>query len=71
MKNSNRSKHVCSGYGTAFHGWGSWNFGNDFARNVTIFYIDDNSSSHTDNCKNNFFVLGEGPLMILMAVLVQ
>ena len=34
-------------------------FGNDFARNVVIFGVDDNSSSHANNCKNNILVLGE------------
>ena len=44
----------------AFDGKGPWSFGNDFARNVTIFGIDNSSSSHTDNHKNDFLVLGEG-----------
>ena len=30
-----------------------------FSRDVIIFGIDYSSSSHTDNCKNNFSVLGE------------
>ena len=34
-------------------------FCNDFARNVIIFGIDNSSSSHADNQKNNFLVLGE------------
>ena len=41
-------------------GEGSWSFGNDFARNIKIFGVDNNSSSHTHNGKNNFLVLGEG-----------
>ena len=36
-------------------------FDNDFARNVIIFGVDDSSSSHSDNHKNNFLVLGEDP----------
>ena len=36
-------------------------FGNGFAGNVVIFGIGNNSSSHRDNCKNNFLVLGEKP----------
>ena len=40
---------------------GSWRFCNDFTRNVVIFSVDDCSSSHADNQKNNFLVLGEGP----------
>ena len=35
-----RSKYVYSGYGIAFDGAGSWNFGNNFARNFVIFDID-------------------------------
>ena len=31
-----------------------------FLRNVKIFGVDNGSSSHSDNCKNNFLVLGEG-----------
>ena len=38
-----------------------WSFGDDFARNVVIFDVDDSSLSHTDNCRNNFLVLVEGP----------
>ena len=36
-------------------------FGNDFARNAIIFDVDNSSSSHTHNLKNNFLVLDEGP----------
>ena len=36
-----------------------WSFGNDCARNVIIFGVDNSSSSHADNRKNNFLVLGE------------
>ena len=57
-KNSSKEKWVCSGYGIAFDGAGSWSFGNDDARNVVIFGADNSLSSHTDNYKNNFF---EGP----------
>ena len=31
------------------------------ARNVIIFGVDNSSSSHVDNCKNNFLILGLGP----------
>ena len=34
---------------------------NDFARNVIIFGVDNSSSSHSDNRKNNFLTLGEDP----------
>ena len=36
-------------------------FGNDLARNVIIFGVDNSLSSHTDNLKNDFLILGEGP----------
>ena len=48
-------------YGIVFDGTGSWSFGNDFTRNVLFFGVDNSSSSHIDNHKNNFIVLGEGP----------
>ena len=34
---------------------------NVLARNVVIFGIDNSSSSLSDNCRNNFLILGEGP----------
>ena len=60
VKNSAKSKYVYIGYGIAFDGLGSWSFGNDFARNVIIFGVDNSSSSQADDCKINFLVLGEG-----------
>ena len=47
--------------GIAFNGEGSWNFGNDFARYVAIFGVDNSSSSYADNGKKIFLVLGGGP----------
>ena len=35
-------------------------FYNDFAKNVIIHGVDNSSSSHSDNNKNNFLVLEEG-----------
>ena len=54
-------KYVYSGYGITFDSAGSWSFDNDTARNVIIFGVDNSSSSHSDNRKNNFLILGEGP----------
>ena len=59
VKNSDKEKYVYSGYGITFYSAGSWSFCNDFARNVVIFGVDISSSSNTDNCENNFLVLGE------------
>ena len=60
VKNSDEEKRVHSCYGIAFNGANSSNFGNDDAKNI-IFSVDDSSSSHTDNRKNNFLVLGNSP----------
>ena len=54
-------KNVYSGYGITFDSVGSWSFDNDAARNVIIVGINSSSSSHADNRKNNFLVLGEDP----------
>ena len=61
LKNSDREKYVYSGYGMTFDNAGSWNFDNSTNRNVILFGIDNNSSSHADNSKNSFSILGEGP----------
>ena len=61
VKNSDKIRHVYSGYGTTFDGVGSWSFDNDFARNVIIFDVDNTSTCLTGNCKNNYLVLSEGP----------
>ena len=59
VKNGDKEKCVYSGYGITFDNGGSWSFDNDFDRNVIIFGVDNSSSSHSDNCKNNFLILGE------------
>ena len=59
-KNSDKSEWVYTGYGIAFDVGGSWSFDNDFARNVVIFGVDNRSSSHAGNGKNNLLVLDEG-----------
>ena len=61
LKNSDKEKYVYSGYGILFDSAGSWSFDNDSAGNVTIFGADNSSSSHSDNRKNIFLILGEGP----------
>ena len=61
VKNSDKGKWVYTGYEIAFDRAGSWSFENKFARNVVIFGVDNSSSYHADNRKNNFLVLGEGP----------
>ena len=39
-----------------------WSFGNGYSKNVVVFGIDNSLSSHVDNQRNNFLVLGDGPL---------
>ena len=51
-----------SGYGTTFNGKGKWSFDSEYAGNVAIFEVDNISSSHADNYKNNLFVLGGGDI---------
>ena len=60
-KNSDKEKYVSSGCGITFDTAFSWSFNNDTARNVMIFVVDSSSSSHAENCKNDFLVFGEGP----------
>ena len=62
VKNSDKEKYVYSRYGITLDSGGSWSFCNDLARNVIIFGVDNSSSSHSDNRKNNFLILGEGPI---------
>ena len=61
VRNTLKNKLTYKGLGIAFDGEGSCSFGNGFASNVVIFGIDNSSSFHTDNWKNRFLVLGEGP----------
>ena len=61
VKNSDKEKYVYSGYGITFDSESSWKFDNDFARNVKIFGVDNTSSFHSDNHKNNFLILDESP----------
>ena len=61
VKLSDKERYVYSRQGKKFDSAGSWSFDNDIARNVVIFGVDNSSSSHTDNRKNNFLILDECP----------
>ena len=61
VRNPIKSKSSYNSRKIAFDGEGEWICGNDYAKNVVIIGVDNSSSSHTDNRKNNFLVLGEGP----------
>ena len=58
VKNNDKEKYMYSVYRIDIDGKSSFSFDNDSARNVIIFDVDNNSSSHTDNQKNVFLVLG-------------
>ena len=60
VKNSDKEKWLYIGYGIAFDGKCTCSFGNNYAWDVIMFGADNNSSSHADNCKNNFLVSCEG-----------
>ena len=65
VKNAIKSKVIYDGRPITFDGESSYSFGNDFDRNVVIFVVDNSSSSHTKNRKNNFSVFGEGPADVI------
>ena len=48
VKNSDKDKWVYGRYGIAFDGGDWWSFGNDTAKNVITFGVDNSSSSHLD-----------------------
>ena len=58
VRNAIKSKFANNSQGIAFDGEGSWNFDNNLAWNIVIFGVDNSLSSHTDNQKHNFLVLG-------------
>ena len=60
LEKNDKIKYGYSSCGIAFDKLSSWRFGNNFARNVIIISVDNSSSSHTDNRKNDVLVLGEG-----------
>ena len=61
VKNSDKEKYVYSKYRVTFDSGGSWSFHNGTTRNAIIFGADNSSSSHSDNHKKFFLILGEGP----------
>ena len=58
-----------SGYGIGFDRKGSYSIGNEVDRNVIIFGVDMNSSSHIDNKKKYILILGKGPTQRLVHTL--
>ena len=60
-----------SGFGIVFDGKIEWSFDNGTDRNVIIFGVHNSSSSHSDNRKNYFLILGDVQLLELMEALVH
>ena len=65
VKNSDKEKYVYSGYGIILYSTVSWSFDNDTVRNVSTFGVDNSSSSHSGNCKNDVLILGEGSTYVI------
>ena len=65
VKNSDKEKYVYSGYGIILYSTVSWGFDNDTVRNVSTFGVDNSSSSHSGNCKNDVLILGEGSTYVI------
>ena len=66
VKNCDKEKYVYRGYRIASDSADSWSFDNDFARNVISFGVDNSSSSHSDNSKNNFLHHRKSLILILL-----
>ena len=60
-----------SSYGLTFDGKCEWSSGNHYNRNVVTFDVGNSSSSHADNLKNLFLMLGKEVLLVLMKDLVH
>ena len=61
VKSTDKEKYLYSGYRITFYSVVSWSFDNDTVRNVITFGVDNSSWSHSENCKNDFLILGAGP----------
>ena len=61
LRNAIKSKFIYKSWGLAFNWEGLWSFGNEFARNVVFFGVDNSSLSHNNNRRHNFLLLHEGP----------
>ena len=61
VKNNDKCKYVYCCYGKSFDNAGLWSFGNSFANNVVIFYVDHSSWSHTLIARITFQCFSEGP----------
>ena len=63
-KNSDKEMYVHIGYRITFDcaGWWSFNDDSNSLNNVIFFGVDNNSTFHAGNCKNNFLGLRRGPI---------
>ena len=60
VRNSGKEKCEYSAYGITFDNVSSRSYDNHTSRNATISDVDNSSSFHADNHKDNFLVLEEG-----------
>ena len=70
-KNSDEEMFVHNVYTITSDSAGSWSFNNDTARTVTMFGVDNKSSSHYDNCKKSFQCQMNVHIFELIKVLVH
>ena len=52
VKNSDKEKYLYNGYEIGLDRKGSWSSNDDTARNAITFGVDNSSSSHTNNLRN-------------------
>ena len=52
VKNSDKEKYLYNGYEIGLDRKGSWSFNDDTAKNAISFGVDNSSSSHTSNLRN-------------------
>ena len=61
VRKTRKSKFSCNGRRIPFRREDSWSFNNEYARNGATFGVNNSSSPHTNNWKNNCLLLGETP----------
>ena len=50
---------------------GSWSCSNEYVQNAMIHDVNISSSRHFNNCRNSVLILGEGPLMRSVIILMK
>ena len=68
VRNAIKSEFNFNGQATAFQRAAMLNVCDGFARSIVTYGIDYSLTSHADNRKNNFLVLGEAPTQIMILI---